>query len=94
MALIAPTYSRDGLLWVVDSGCSRHMTFLKEAFTKYRVLDTPIQVNTANRACILAIAKGTVLLPVALGSLVHTVRLTGVLHVPKLTGSLILVLQL
>lgn len=94
MALIGPTYSGNDLLWVVDSGCSRHMTFLREAFTEYRVLDAPIQVNTANGACISAIAEGTVLLPVALGGLVRTVTLTGVLHVPKLTGSLISVIQL
>jgi len=38
------------------------MTYLREAFTKYRVLDTPIQVTIANRAYILAIIEGTMLL--------------------------------
>jgi hypothetical protein len=70
------------------------MTYLREAFTEYRVLDTPIQVTTANGACIPAIAEGTVLLQVALGAYVRTVKLTGVLYVPKLAGSLISVLQL
>ena len=70
------------------------MTFLREAFTEYRALDSPIEVNTASGACILAIAEGTVRLTVALGGLVRTVALHGVLHVPKLTGSLISVLQL
>jgi pyruvate/2-oxoglutarate/acetoin dehydrogenase E1 component len=59
MAIVEPTYSRD-MLWVVDSGSSRYMTYLREAFTEYRVLDTPIQVTTANGACIPVIAEGTV----------------------------------
>jgi len=93
MAIAEPTYSKD-MLWVIDSGSSRHMTYLREAFTEYRVLDTPIQVTTANGACIPAITEGTVLLQVALGAYVRTVKLTGVLYVPKLAGSLISVLQL
>jgi hypothetical protein len=93
MALAEPTYSKD-LLWVIDSGSSRHMTYLREAFTEYRVLDTPILVTTANGARIPAIAEGTVLLQVALGASVRTIKLTGVLYVPKLAGSLISVLQL
>lgn len=92
MALEEPTYSRNDLLWVIDSGSSRHMTYLREAFTEYRVLDTPILVTTANGARIPAIAEGTVLLQVALGASVRTVKLTGVLYVPKLAGSLISVL--
>jgi hypothetical protein len=58
------------------------------------VLDTPIQVTTANRAYIPAITEGTVVLQVALGAYVRTIKLTGVLYVPKLAGSLISVLQL
>jgi hypothetical protein len=61
MAIVEPTYSRD-MLWVIDSRSSRHMTYLREAFTEYRVLDTPIQVTTANGACIPAIVEGTMLL--------------------------------
>jgi hypothetical protein len=61
MAIIEPTYSRD-MLWVIDSGSSRYITYLREVFTEYRVLDTPIQVTTANGACIPAIAEGTMLL--------------------------------
>jgi len=59
MAITEPTYSKD-MLWVVDSGSSRYITYLREAFTEYRVLDTPIQVTIANRACIPAIIEGTI----------------------------------
>jgi hypothetical protein len=68
------------------------MTFLKEAFIKYRALNSPIEVNIASGAYILAIIKGIIRLIVALGGLVYTIALYGVLHVPKLIGSLILVL--
>jgi hypothetical protein len=68
------------------------MTYLREAFTEYRVLDTPILVAMANRARIPAITEGTILLQVALGASVRTIKLTRVLYIPKLTGSLISVL--
>ena len=85
---------RGELLWIVDSGCSRHMTFYKEAFTDYRLLEEPILVNTASGASIQAIAEGTVVLNVTVGGTARTVTLSGVLHVPRLAGSLISVLQL
>jgi hypothetical protein len=68
------------------------MTYLREAFTKYRVLDTSILVTMANRARIPAITEGTMLLQVALGTFMRTIKLTRVLYVPKLTRSLISVL--
>jgi hypothetical protein len=74
MATIGPNDCENGLLWVVDSGCSRHMTFAREVFTEYRRLDSPIQVNTANGAQIQAIATGTVRLQVAIGSAVRRLR--------------------
>jgi len=94
IATTGDSYSGDDLLWIVDSGCSRHMTFCKEAFTEYSALNTPIRVNTASGACITAIAEGTIQLSVAVNGAKRTVALTKVLHVPKLTGSLISVLQL
>ena len=86
--------SQPSLLWVIDSGCSRHMTFARDAFTEYRLLDEPIQVNIASGAAIQGIATGTVALKVALNGSIRTVSLTDVLHVPELAGSLILVIQL
>jgi hypothetical protein len=68
MALEEPTYSRNDLLWVINSGSSCHMTYLREAFTKYRVLDTPILVTMADGARIPAITESTMLLQVALGA--------------------------
>jgi hypothetical protein len=94
MASTRPSYSGSGLLWIVDSGCSRHITFCKEAFTEYSLLSVPIEVNIANGACILAIAEGTVPLLIAIGDTIRTIALTRVLHVPKLIGSLLSIIQL
>lgn len=68
------------------------MTFAREAFTDYKLLDIPIQVNTASGAGIQAIATGNVALKVALWSTVRDVTLIDVLHV--IAGSLISVTQL
>ena len=46
--------------WVIDSGCTRHMTYSKDAFLEYTPLHPPIGVNIANGAYIQAIAEGTV----------------------------------
>ena len=94
LAGIKEPKNRDRLLWIIDSGCSRHMTYAREAFTEYRVLDTPIQVTTASGTHIQAIAEGTITTQVAIRGSVRTIELTGVLHVPRLAGSLISVLQL
>ena len=70
------------------------MTYSKEAFTEYRVLNTPIHISTATGARIQAIAEGTVAIQVAVKGAIRTIELTEVLYVPRIAGSLISVLQL
>jgi hypothetical protein len=82
------------LSWMVDSGCSKHMTFCKEAFSEYYPLDNPVLINTATGAQLQGIAEGTVTLQVTVQGHTRPISLTGVLHVPGLAGSLISVLQL
>lgn len=82
------------LSWMVDSGCSRHMTFCKEAFTEYYRLDNPVLISTATGAQLQGVAEGTVTLQVTVQGQTRPISLSGVLHVPGLTGSLISVLQL
>lgn len=80
--------------WVIDSGCTRHMTYSKEAFVEYTPLHPTIGVSIANGACIQAIAEGSVQLQVQVQGTVRTIKLSRVLHVPDLAGSLISVSQL
>jgi hypothetical protein len=78
--------------WIVDSGCSRHMTFYKGAFTKYHRLDQPIMITTATGALLQGVAEGIVELQIKEDSYYKTIRLSEVLHVIGLSGSLISVL--
>ena len=83
------------LSWVIDSGCSRHMTFSREAFADdYTHLTEPVQVKTASGAVIPGIGTGNVSIRIALNGELRTIQLTDVLYVPKIAGNLISVTQL
>ena len=79
---------------MVDSGCSRHMTYYRDVFVEYYRLNEPVIINTASGAQLQGIAEGTIALRVLRDGEYRPVTLTGVLHVLGLLGSLILVLQL
>ena len=79
---------------MVDLGCSKYMTFSREAFLEYYRLKDPVLVNTATGAQLQGIAKGTVTLQVTIQGRTRPILIHGVLHVPGLAGSLISVLQL
>lgn len=82
------------LSWLVDSGCSKHMTPYKSAFKEYSRLEVPTEVNTASGAKLLGVGIGSVTVRVAVGGSIKPITITGVLYVPGLAGSLISVLQL
>jgi hypothetical protein len=75
--------------WIMDSGCSRHMTYAKEAFVDYIALDKSIPVRLANGTEIQAVAEGTVSFEIAVKGGKRRIQLHEVLHVPKLAGSLV-----
>jgi hypothetical protein len=43
----AAGWKPEGQAWVIDSGCTRHMTYSKDAFLEYTPLHPPIGVNIA-----------------------------------------------
>ena len=53
---------RQGLVWVIDSGCSRHMIYSREAFVDYTTLDIPRSVQTASGTEILGVGIGSIIL--------------------------------
>jgi len=79
---------------VIDSGCSHHMTYSKEAFIDYTTLDILILVETTSRIEILGVGIGSVILYTNLEGRIRRVRLTDVLHVLGIARSLISVSQL
>ncbi|RFU33149.1 hypothetical protein B7463_g3185, partial [Scytalidium lignicola] len=94
MATTTGTASSVELLWIVDPGASRHMTYSKEAFREYSELPEPIAVQTAGGAEIWTISQGTMTLKIALKGQLQPIALTEVLHVLDLARSLISVLRL
>jgi hypothetical protein len=76
------------VVWVIDSGASRHMTHCKESFSEYHSLPVPIVVTTASGSTLKAIGQGTIPLQVALESGERIIALTEVLYVPGLAGAL------
>jgi hypothetical protein len=75
--------------WIMDSGCSRHMTFDEKSFVNYVPLDRPIPVRLANGLEIQAIAEGTAAFDIVVRGEKRRIQLHGVLHVPGLAGNLI-----
>ena len=65
------------------------MTYARQVFTSYTMLDRPIPVSIANGTSINAIAEGTAMLKVAIRGRIRGATLQNVLHVPSLAGSLL-----
>ena len=54
------------VLWVIDSGASRHMTSNRNAFSEYTTLLEPIPVSIATGNLVQAVGQGTVPLKIKL----------------------------
>lgn len=71
--------------WVLDSGCSNHLTPDRNVFSDYQQLSSPVFFTFANGQKAEAVGRGTV--PLSVG---HTqVSLQAVLHVPEAQVNLI-----
>jgi hypothetical protein len=76
----------------MDSGYSKYITYIKESFNTYNVLNKPIKVITASGAIIQVIIKGIIQLKITLKGELYIITLIKVLYIPGLIGSLISVL--
>ena len=75
--------------WVMDSGCSRHMTFSRERLQDYTEFQTPETVRLGDGHVVEAYGEGRVQLTVDLGyGRTRTTGMTNVLYVPKLVCNL------
>ena len=59
-----PSTGSKDVLWMVDSGASRHMADSRILLTEYSALEEPITIRTTSGAYIEAIGQGTALLMV------------------------------
>jgi hypothetical protein len=88
-------YDKAQAVWIIDSGATRHMTYLRDVFSDYVQLKTPKIVKTANNGLVYGFGIGNVHVQVFTDDLrVETLILTDVLYVPDLAGNLISVSQL
>jgi hypothetical protein len=90
----ATSRASSAVTWILDSGCTRHMTFARDAFTEYHTLDRPIPISIASGGSISAIAEGTVAVETIVDGSRRIVEFKDVLHVPRLAGHLLSVSQL
>ncbi|CAI5476934.1 unnamed protein product [Closterium sp. Yama58-4] len=83
--------SAEGSLWLLDSGCSQHMTSDKRWFEDLKELDKPVQVELADGSTLNSSMVGTIRMTAPDGT---TVRYTEVLYVPGLKSNLLSFCQL
>lgn len=74
--------------WVLDSGCSQHMTWDQSHFVDYKPSGGHVRIANADKL----IAKGIGTVKVLFGGRIQTIR--NVLHIPKLGYNLISMTQL
>ena len=88
-------YDKTQVVWMIDSGATRHMTYSRDVFSEYVQLKTPRVVKTANNGLVYGFGIGNVHVQVFTDDLrVETLVLTDVLYVPDLASNLISVSQL
>ncbi len=88
-ACIVSSTSPRGHNWVIDSGCSHHMTPIYENFSSYSAYPVPHPVVLADGLTIDSVGEGTVALTSIInGNKLHIV-LQWVVHVPILKNSLL-----
>lgn len=79
--------------WVIDSGCTAHMTFDRSLFCTYeRVSGMNVEMGTKAKADV--VGRGDVNVKVTVGSETSYCRLQNVLHIPTFEYSLISVGQM
>jgi len=75
--------------WVIDSGCSHHMTPILDGYISYTHYSSPHSVHLADKSSIEALREGTVKIVTIIAGEKHDIHLQCTLHVPILANSLL-----
>ena len=75
--------------WIIDSGATQHMTFVRENLSEYVEFKQPSSVNLGDNRSILAYGKGVCRLVADLDGRTQNVSLRDVLYVPDLEKNLL-----
>ena len=88
-ACIASDMSPRCHTWVMDSGCSHHMTPVCSNYISYAPYTTPQIVQLANKSGINAIGEGTVMMLTVMDGMMCHIQVENVIHAPDLSNSLL-----
>ena len=88
MALTASTSRSSASNWIVDSGCTSHLTFNRESFSTYEQID-PISLQLGGGTCLQIVGKGTMVVSVSHESTFLSCQLDDVYHAPSLRFNLL-----
>jgi len=83
VCLMANSHNNNTGKWVIDSGCSNHMTFNKSLFSSYTV-GHPSSVDFGNNNTAEVAGIGTVEIPILVEGKKVKCKLNNVMHVPEL----------
>ena len=75
--------------WLLDSGCSRHMTPVKSDFKRYLEFSVPVDVKLADKTTIAGYGIGDIHIKLFDGNEFVPVTIKNVLYVPKLQEKLL-----
>ena len=88
-AYIASDVSPKHHSWVMDSGCSHHMTPMHDSYISYSPYITLQTVQLANKFHINAVGEGTVLISTVVDGITCCIQVEDVIHAPELSNSLL-----
>ncbi len=80
--------------WIIDSGCTQHMTFDRSAFVTYTEQQTDRTITVGTKAETKVAGTGDIDIKVSVDGKLFNVRLMNVLHVPGIGYQLLSVSQI
>jgi len=86
---VAPTSTPDRRVELYDSGATRHISPYHTDFTLYRLLTSPVYLNTANQQHFPTIGVGRLAIWAPNGDSQSSILLKNVLHAPAVSFTLI-----
>ncbi len=81
-------------LWIIDSGCTQHMTFDRSAFVTYTKQQTDRTITVGTKAETKVAGTGDIDIKVSVDGKPFNVRLMNVLHVPGIGYQILSVSQI
>lgn len=72
---------KESNFWLIDSGCTSHMTFDRSAFSSYKILEN-LTVEMGTKDTVKIAGKGDIFVQITVNGTASKIKLCDVLHVP------------